>query len=66
MRKISDEPRPRRPHWRFEDLEVWQKAADLAVKFHQLADQLDRRRLYRYAEQLRAAGLSLSNKGSAP
>jgi four helix bundle protein len=33
----------------------------LAVKFHQIADQLEGRRLYRYAEQLRAAGLSLSN-----
>jgi four helix bundle protein len=50
-----------RPHYRFEDLEIWQRAKELAVKFHQLADQLDRRRLYRYAEQLRAAGLSLTN-----
>jgi four helix bundle protein len=51
----------RRPHWRFEDLEIWNKAVDLAVKFHRIADRLDKRRLYRYAEQLRAAGLSLSN-----
>jgi len=51
----------RRPHWRFEDLEIWNKAVDLAVKFHPIADRLDNRRLYRYAEQLRAAGLSLSN-----
>jgi four helix bundle protein len=50
-----------RPDWRFEDLEIWQAAVDLAVKFHQVADQLEKRRLYRYAEQLRAAGLSLSN-----
>src|SRR5438034_4031321 len=50
-----------RPHWRFEDLEIWNRAADLAVKFHRIADRLDTRRLYRYAEQLRAAGLSLSN-----
>src|SRR5215510_9934826 len=50
-----------RPHYRFEDLEIWQRAKELPVKFHQLADQLDRRRLYRYAEQLRAAGLSLTN-----
>jgi four helix bundle protein len=34
---------------------------DLAVKFHRIADRLDKRRLYRYAEQLRAAGLSISN-----
>ncbi len=50
-----------RPHWRFEDLEIWKKALDLAVKFHLIAERLDKRRLYRYAEQLRAAGLSISN-----
>lgn len=33
----------------------------MAVRFHQLAETLDRRKLFRYAEQLRAAGLSLSN-----
>lgn len=51
----------RRAHWRFEDLEIWQLSRDLAVKFHMVADRLQDRRLYRYAEQLRAAGLSLSN-----
>jgi four helix bundle protein len=50
-----------RPHFRFEDLEIWQLSKDLAVKFHMLAEQLDRRRLYRYSEQLRGAGLSLTN-----
>ncbi len=50
-----------RPHFRFEDLEIWQQAKQLAIKFHKLAEQLDGRRLYRYAEQLRAAGLSLTN-----
>ena len=50
-----------RPHFRFEDLEVWQLARALAVKLHKLADGLDKRRFYRYAEQLRAAGLSLTN-----
>jgi four helix bundle protein len=50
-----------RPHWRFEDLEIWQLAAELAVKFHRVAERLDERRLYRYADQLRGAGLSLSN-----
>ena len=57
-----------RPHFRFEDLEIWQLAAQLAVEFHKLADKLDRRKLFRYAEQLRAAGLSVSNnisEGSA-
>ena len=50
-----------RPHFRFEDLEIWQLAKQLAIKFHKLAEQLEGRRLYRYAEQLRAAGLSLTN-----
>ena len=52
---------PGRPHFRFEDLEIWQLAKELAARFHQVADRLDQRRLFRYAEQLRAAGLSISN-----
>ncbi len=50
-----------RPHFRFEDLDIWQRAKGLAVRFHTVAGKLDQRKLYRYAEQLRAAGLSLSN-----
>ena len=50
-----------RLHFRFEDLEIWQLARTLAVKLHRLAEDLDRKRLYRCAEQLRAAGLSLTN-----
>lgn len=50
-----------RPHFRFEDLEVWQLSRSLAVKFHKLAENLERKKLYRYAEQLRGAGLSVSN-----
>jgi four helix bundle protein len=49
------------PHFRFEDLEIWQLAAELAIEFHHLAEKLDARKLYRYAEQLRGAGLSLTN-----
>ena len=57
-----------RPHFRFEDLDVWQDACDLAVCCHRIADELGEKHLYRYAEQLRAAGLSPSNniaEGSA-
>ena len=50
-----------RPHFRFEDLEIWRKAVELAVKLHRLADRLEAARMYRYAEQLRGAGLSLPN-----
>lgn len=50
-----------RPHFRFEDLEIWQLAVDMAVKLHRLADRLDAKKMYRYAEQVRGAGLSLPN-----
>jgi four helix bundle protein len=40
--------------FRFQDLEIWQ----LAI---QIADELEKKRLYRFAEQLRAAGMSMSN-----
>lgn len=54
-------PNVRRPHWRFEDLEIWQLARELAVKFHHLAEKLEKKKLFRYAEQLRGAGLSMPN-----
>jgi four helix bundle protein len=47
--------------FRFEDLEVWQRAADLAIRLGAVADGLDERRKYRFAEQLRSAALSISN-----
>ena len=50
-----------RPHFRFEDLEIWQLSKTMAVKFHRLSDQLDKKRYYRYAEQLRGAALSVPN-----
>jgi len=47
--------------FRFQDLEIWKKAVEIANKLFDLADDLEKRRLYRFAEQLRAAGLSISN-----
>jgi len=58
----------RKVHFRFEDLEIWQKGRDLAVCMHKLSQKLDEVRYYRYAEQLRAAALSVPNniaEGSA-
>ena len=48
-------------HFRFQDLEIWQRAAGFSPKFFRLADKLDHRRLYRFAEQLRGAVLSITN-----
>jgi four helix bundle protein len=47
--------------FRFEDLEVWQRAADLAFELGNVADRIEELRRYRYAEQLRSAALSISN-----
>ena len=47
--------------FRFEDLEIWKKGAALSGKLFDIADELDRRRMFRFAEQLRAATLSMTN-----
>lgn len=47
--------------FRFESLLIWQKAADLAVHIDELSDSLDQLRKYKFAEQFRSAGISISN-----
>jgi four helix bundle protein len=47
--------------FRFEDLEVWRRAAAVSTKLFRLASSLEEKRLYRFAEQLRGATLSISN-----
>ena len=50
-----------RPKFRFMDLEIWQDAMEIARRLFDLADRLESKRLYRFAEQLRGSGLSMSN-----
>ena len=40
---------------------VWQMAIEIAGELFDIAYDLDRKRLYRFAEQLRGAGMSMSN-----
>jgi four helix bundle protein len=47
--------------FRFQDLKIWQLAIEIADKLFDIADELDKKRLFRFAEQLRAAGMSMSN-----
>jgi four helix bundle protein len=47
--------------FRFQGLEIWQLAIEIADELFDIADELERKRLYRFAEQLRAAGMSMSN-----
>lgn len=47
--------------FRFEDLQIWRRAVSLSDKLFDLADQLEERKRFRMAEQLRGAVLSISN-----
>jgi len=47
--------------FRFQDLEVWQRSADVAGLLSDVADSLEQRKKFRFAEQLRSAALSISN-----
>ena len=48
-------------NFRFEDLEIWQESVDLGDRLFDIADIAERKKLYRFAEQLRGCGLSISN-----
>ncbi len=47
--------------FRFEDLQIWQRSAELNLVLFGIADDLERRKKFRFAEQLRAAALSITN-----
>ncbi len=58
---MSGERRAESGVFRFENLEIWQRAADLDLPLFELADRLDSLKFFRFAEQLRAAALSITN-----
>ena len=47
--------------FRFQDLKIWQLAIEIADELFDIADSLEDKRLYRFADQLRGAGMSMSN-----
>ena len=47
--------------FRFQDLKIWQLAIEIADELFDIADELERKRLYRFADQLRGSGMSMSN-----
>jgi four helix bundle protein len=47
--------------FRFQDLRIWQLAIEIADQLFEIADVLEQKRLYKFAEQLRGAGMSMSN-----
>jgi four helix bundle protein len=48
-------------HFRFQGLEIWQLAFSTANRLYDIADELENKKLFRFAEQLRGAGMSLTN-----
>lgn len=55
------EDKMRTAKFRFQDMEIWQKAIVIGDRLLDIADMLEAERKYRFAEQLRAASLSISN-----
>lgn len=47
--------------FRFEDFEIWRLAVSVGDVLLDVADDLEERKLYRFADQMRGAALSVSN-----
>jgi len=48
-------------HFRFENLDIWKMAIEIGDELFDIADMLEEKKLFRFAEQLRGAGMSISN-----
>jgi four helix bundle protein len=47
--------------FRFEQLDIWKEANQVSDILFDYADKADNKKLYKFAEQLRAAAMSISN-----
>lgn len=47
--------------FRFQNLEIWQLAIEIADTLFDIAYDLEQKKLFRFADQLRGAGMSMSN-----
>lgn len=47
--------------FRFQDLEIWKMAIEIADELFDIADDLEHRRLFRFADQLGGSAMSMSN-----
>lgn len=50
-----------RVKFRFQDLDVWKLAIEIADELFDIADELEKKHLFRFAEQLRGSSMSMSN-----
>jgi four helix bundle protein len=47
--------------FRFEQLDIWKESIEISDILFDYADKADSKRLFKFAEQLRSAGMSISN-----
>jgi four helix bundle protein len=47
--------------FRFEDLDIWKIGIDICLQLFDIADKLEVKKHYKFAEQIRSAGLSIPN-----
>jgi len=47
--------------FRFQDLEIWKDAIEIANTLFNIADDLEKKKFFRFSEQLRGAAMSISN-----
>lgn len=47
--------------FRFQDMEIWKLAIEIGDELLDIADELEKKHLYKFSEQLRAAAMSISN-----
>src|SRR6187551_3125669 len=48
-------------YFRFEDLEIWKEAIRIAIILFNVADELEQKKLWRFADQCRGVGMSIPN-----
>ena len=48
-------------YFRFEDLEIWKEAILIAIILFDIADEMEEKKLWRFADQLRGVGMSIPN-----
>jgi four helix bundle protein len=52
--------------FRFEQLDIWKEAIETSDVLFDYADKADNIKHFKFAEQLRAAGMSISNNIACP
>jgi four helix bundle protein len=48
-------------YFRFENMDIWKDAIEVSDKLFDYSDRAEEKRFYKFAEQLRAASMSISN-----